>query len=408
MIKFKFKLFIDLRSEYSRPLSPGVVSDSEVDTRQEQVGVGWKWGELPTPAHAAHTSITQPEQHQAQPDTDPVGSGGSKKSWFGWSKSETSPKHEDGVYLDDIMANPDLLPKYLHPIKAEPTDPLDITNSTVEQFKKEEHAVASTANNCEVLSEGEDDEESRNGLSLPMSPSGAKFDCKSEAANDLPSLISCHYPDLAASLCGGLSDSSITVNTFEKNLLTYEEFTENLRQGKEEGIMSNPNLVIRVHEKYLSWQKAAPILISILLYKQPLPSDIVAKLLKDGLDVNINISPEEIESQADDEQARKSSSWFGWWGKGKGSKKDGEHKSDNEKENFVDLNESFVSSSPNIVVPDSHYEADDKEDPLVEKRKFKKSMRLSSEQISGLNLQSGMNEVQFSVTTAFQVKQLKR
>ena len=63
--------------------------------------------------------------------------------------------------------------------------------------------------------------------------------------------------------------------------------------------------MIRVHEKYLSWEKAAPILLSILLYKQPLPSD-----------VNINLSPEDIEKKKMDDRARKTSSWFGWWGKG--------------------------------------------------------------------------------------------
>merc|ERR1719384_2618738 len=42
-------------------------------------------------------------------------------------------------------------------------------------------------------------------------------------------------------------------------------------------------------------------------------------------------------------------------------------------------------------------------DPLAEDgRKFRKSLRLTSSQIEELNLEEGMNEVQFSVTTAFQ------
>ena len=79
------------------------------------------------------------------------------------------------------------------------------------------------------------------------------------------------------------------------------------------GILSDPNLVIRVHEKYMNWEKAAPILLSILLYKQPLPSDVVDKILKDCLDVNINISPEDIEKKKREDKARKTSSWW-WWG----------------------------------------------------------------------------------------------
>ena len=44
-------------------------------------------------------------------------------------------------------------------------------------------------------------------------------------------------------------------------------------------------------------------------------------------------------------------------------------------------------------------------DPLATEdgRKFRKSLRLTSEQIEELKLEAGMNEVQFSVTTAFQV-----
>ena len=79
------------------------------------------------------------------------------------------------------------------------------------------------------------------------------------------------------------------------------------------GILSDPNLVIRVHEKYMNWEKAAPILLSILLYKQPLPSDVVDKILKDCLDVNINISPEDIEKKKREDKARKTTSWW-WWG----------------------------------------------------------------------------------------------
>ena len=43
------------------------------------------------------------------------------------------------------------------------------------------------------------------------------------------------------------------------------------------------------------------------------------------------------------------------------------------------------------------------EDPLNVGRKFRKSLRLTSAQIEELNLNAGVNEVQFSVTTAFQV-----
>ena len=56
--------------------------------------------------------------------------------------------------------------------------------------------------------------------------------------------------------------------------------------------------------------------------------------------------------------------------------------------------ESLTESSPEFDSLDS--------DPLIDGKKFRKSLRLTSEQIKELNLEPGMNEVQFSVTTAFQ------
>ena len=52
--------------------------------------------------------------------------------------------------------------------------------------------------------------------------------------------------------------------------------------------------MIRLHEKYLSWSKAAPILLSIMLFRQPLPPDVVEDIVKDGIDVNVNLSAEEV------------------------------------------------------------------------------------------------------------------
>merc|ERR1719369_775855 len=64
-----------------------------------------------------------------------------------------------------------------------------------------------------------------------------------------------YYPDLAASLCGGLMDSSITPEKFESKLLTYTQLLEKLSSG-DLSLIRDPNLVIRVQEKYLSWESA--------------------------------------------------------------------------------------------------------------------------------------------------------
>ena len=382
------------RSE-QRPGTPGVFSDSELDSHNHSEQNIWRWGELPNTspappsAQSFNTSSQQAEGSKLE-DSPPEqkAEAGSRRSWFGWSKTQDIEKEKppQGVYLDELVNNPDLLPKYLNPIKLEATDPLDVSQPSLEAGEP-----------AEVLSE--DDCESRTGLSLPMSPGGVKYDSDCETS-DLPSLISRHLPDLAASLCGGLADSSITPGQFEANLLTYEQFLEKVSStAGSGGVLSDPALVIRVHEKYLPWEKAAPILLSLLLYKQPLPSDIVGKIIGDGLDVNINISPEEMANKKQDDTASKTSSWFGWWGANKGSKpppgiiKEEDIKTIVESHQMEQM-ESIAESSPEFDCLDS--------DPLMDEKKFRKSLRLTSEQIEELNLEPGMNEVQFSVTTAFQ------
>ena len=424
----------DRSDQPQRPGTPGVVSDSEIESqtmRQSDqppmAAPSWRWGELPhtpvlpAPASTTLSKVAEVSGGQEDEDTTPEGksapeqsaetdSGGSKKSWFLFSSSEKKEVKKEppvGVYLDDILDNPDLQAKYLNPVQLEPnaSDPLDVTGSR--EADDDLNQVPVDAG--EVLSE--DDCESRTGLSLPMSPQGAKYDSDCEemriASTDLPSLISRHLPDLAASTCGGLSDSSITPDQFEAHLLSYQEFLERTSSSAGNGgILTDPNLVIRVHEKYLSWEKAAPVLLSILLYKQPLPSDVVDNIIKDGLDVNINISPEDIKKKRDGE-SRKTTSWFGWWGKGN-TESSAAIKA--EPQDIEEGSEEITAKHETVInveasTDDSgHLETD----PLASEdgRKFRKSLRLTSAQIEELNLEAGMNEVQFSVTTAFQVSDI--
>ena len=426
----------DRSGQPPRPGTPGVVSDSELESqslRSDQPPMSapsWRWGELPhTPALPAPAQVPEAsggqDQVEENQDTTPEGksgleqsaetdSGGSKKSWFWNSSNEKKDVKKEppvGVYLDDILDNPDLQAKYLNPIQPEPnaSDPLDVTGAQAPHVDLNQVPVDAG----EVLSE--DDCESRTGLSLPMSPQGAKYDSDCEemrmASTDLPSLISRHLPDLAASMCGGLSDSSITPDQFEAHLLSYQEFLEKTSSGVGNGgILTDPNLVIRVHEKYLSWEKAAPILLSILLYKQPLPSDVVDKIIKNGLDVNINISPEDIEKKKMEEGARKTTSWFGWWGKGNAEASIKGDAIKSEPQDIEEGSEEITAKHETVINVEAP--ADDSghldTDPLATEdgRKFRKSLRLTSAQIEELKLEAGMNEVQFSVTTAFQVSDI--
>ena len=103
-----------------------------------------------------------------------------------------------------------------------------------------------------------------------------------------------------------------------------------------------------------------------------------------------------------DDGARKTSSWFGWWGKGNA---EAPIKGEDIKTEPQDMEEEITAQhEPVIIVEPADDSGNLETDPLATEdgRKFRKSLRLTSAQIEELNLEAGVNEVQFSVTTAFQ------
>ena len=156
--------------------------------------------------------------------------------------------------------------------------------------------------------------------------------------------------------------------------------------------------MIRLHEKYLSWSKAAPILLSIMLFRQPLPPDVVEDIVKDGIDVNVNLSAEEVK---DAEGARGKKSWFRWsWGA---------TEANTSQTGAVVVEEvklEVVEGLPGVEEVTSEEEREEvkgEEEEEEGAQRCRKTLRLSSEKLVDLNLRPGSNEVEFSVTTAFQV-----
>jgi len=411
-----------------RPMTPGgILSDSEFENTQrrgEMEQEVWRWGEVPNTSQittpVAQINIEEELKRESETDNENK----ERKSWFGWGsaskkeKDASEAKEKGGVYLEELINDPEKISEYLNPISSLPE---------VVRLPQDEDSLSALRG---VSEDREEDLESGAGRSIPMSPASglhgrhtsSNYESDCEPLADLPSLISRHFPDLAASTCGGLDDKSVTLENFEAHLLTYQQFVERLRNSAE-SLVADPNLVIRVHEKYLSWNTASPILLSILLFKQPLPGDLVQELIKDGLDVNYNISPEE-EAAGGGATPSRSSTWFGWFS---GKKTNGVKKSGSEplleETPVVEVADTAECSSqtevtssitiPNMtedlsLVKDSSSDTERKEKIELEigsngeKMRFRKTLRLSSEQLAALNLMPGSNEVQFSVTTAFQ------
>lgn len=54
---------------------------------------------------------------------------------------------------------------------------------------------------------------------------------------------------------------------FELHKIAFEDFCSNPHQ-----ILGDPKLVIKIEDQYYSWNVAAPLILSLLAFKQPLPS----------------------------------------------------------------------------------------------------------------------------------------
>jgi len=412
-----------------RPMTPGgVLSDSEFENNQRRTELEhevWRWGEVPNTSQTSASLVqNKVEDGDLKDDIKDENLAKEQKGWFrGWvsgsaSKAEKSKteKKEGGIYLEELINDPEKMSHYLNPISSLPE---------AERLAEDSRGVSL---------EREEDAESGAGCSVPMSPysgrgAGRRLLSRNYESDgelqDLPSLISRHLPDLAASLCGGLESKDVTVEAFENCLLTYTEFMGRLREGGE-SMMTDPRLVIRVHEKYLSWAAASPILLSILLFKQPLPGDLIQELIKDGLDVNLNLSPEEVE-QKRAKTSSKSSTWFGWFSgnRPKENSTDKLEEQETHEETPIievvdtaesscqtelnsssipipkfDENSESVKEASNTIIVKDEIELED-EDP-ESKGRYRKTLRLSSERLAALNLVPGSNEVEFSVTTAFQ------
>ncbi|MGH0176982.1 UNVERIFIED_CONTAM: hypothetical protein FKN15_074242 [Acipenser sinensis] len=108
--------------------------------------------------------------------------------------------------------------------------------------------------------------ETHSGSQSPQSVGSAAADsgteCLSDSATDMP--------DVTLSLCGGLGENSeISKEKFLEHTVTYQEFAEN------PGLIDNPNLVVRIANRYYNWTLAAPMILSLQTFQKSLPKTTV-------------------------------------------------------------------------------------------------------------------------------------
>ncbi|XP_073347111.1 phosphatidate phosphatase LPIN2 isoform X3 [Pagrus major] len=236
------------------------------------------------------------------------------------------------------------------------------------------------------------DSEMRSGSQSPQSVGSAAADsgteCLSDSASDLP--------DVTLSLCGGLTENAeISKERFMEHIITYHEFAES------PAIIDNPNLVVKIGNRYYNWTLAAPLILSLQAFQKNLPKATEEAWVKEKM-------------------PKKSGRWWFWRKRADSTIKQSETKLETKEDSHLEEEGPSMSQEKLPLPPkagDSSSDEESKEVSAVSCQErlqpvesqhhpsphtYRKSLRLSSDQIASLKLKEGPNDVTFSITTQYQ------
>uniref|UniRef100_A0A8C5DEF2 phosphatidate phosphatase n=1 Tax=Gouania willdenowi TaxID=441366 RepID=A0A8C5DEF2_GOUWI len=178
-------------------------------------------------------------------------------------------------------------------------------------------------------------------------------------------------PSIAISLCGGLSENrEITQEQFCEKIISYQQFIVN------PSIIDDPNLVVKIESKYYNWSSAAPLVLAMQAFQKPLPKAAVENIMKEKM------------------PKKGGRWWFSWRGRNNNTKP---------------VIYSYLPSEESSSSDEDHRAACQASPPNQSEPSltsggvsYKKTLRLTSEQLLSLQLLDGPNDVVFSVTTQYQ------
>ncbi|XP_037602489.1 phosphatidate phosphatase LPIN1 isoform X1 [Sebastes umbrosus] len=264
----------------------------------------------------------------------------------------------DGVYLDDITElEPEVAALY---------------------FPKSDGGSSSMRGDSEMMMMGV-----RSANQSPQSVGSSGMDSGVDSLSDHVGDL----PHVAISLCGGLTDNTeITREQFQERAISYQQFSES------PSIIDDPNLVVRIGNKYYNWNTAAPVMLAMQVYQKPLPQASVENIMKEKM-------------------PKKGGRWWFSW-----RSRNSDSKSESVTDAGGDSGESSLTmQSVNRMKDESSSSDEDhrssnqasgscQSELLVSSGNvcYKKTLRLTSEQLASLQLKEGPNEVVFSVTTQYQ------
>ncbi|XP_065586814.1 phosphatidate phosphatase LPIN1 [Cyrtonyx montezumae] len=200
-------------------------------------------------------------------------------------------------------------------------------------------------------------------------------------------------PSIAISLCGGLTDvKEITKEEFLEHAVTYQQFVDN------PAIIDDPNLVVKIGNKYYNWTTAGPLLLAMQAFQKPLPKATVESIMRDKM------------------PKKGGRWWFSWRGRNStikeetkaeqgisGCRLNGEDSSQMSMANRIKDESSSSDEDPRAAKQNlGSLQANSSHHSLLSGISYKKTLRLTSDQLKSLKLKNGPNDVTFSVTTQYQ------
>ncbi|CAB4061754.1 LPIN [Lepeophtheirus salmonis] len=379
---------------------------------EDDTSASWRWGELPstsTSTPVTSTSESKPlekiQESSKEEEVNATNKDSDAKKWsiFNYlrsSRKDGANSSEGGVYLDDIN-DEEMLAMYVG------------------------------------ASRKYEDAESGNGPSLPMSPRLV------ERRHNEDSFI---WPNISFSLCG-YAEGVFSPASYEQSIISFDDFMLKLQNN--DPVFEDPNLVVKIHNNYYSWKNALPAVMSWLLYKRPLPAELMPKSIvipqeeqpinssADTVPTVVEEIPKlnelentpdikEIQSVIEDttkphedqlssssppppppperteSESRQKKSWWPWYNRDSKITHDSTETAKT-LETLAELCLGILATHQEHhgmkkinAVPSSHGAF------IKGKERFRKTLRLSSDDVKRLNLRDGSNEAEFTVTTPYQ------
>ncbi|XP_052892146.1 phosphatidate phosphatase LPIN3 [Anopheles moucheti] len=440
--------------QQSRPCTP-IQSDTEFEMSQREkpvteeerlmYGNSWNWGELPTQVEPKGGDAEAGKQ--AQHNSMLTG----LMSLMKYNNKKKRQSVPDGIYLSELdkLNEPEIAQLYF------PSFP------KLKQHQQQDQRGSGGSGDDEDRESGNGTSIPQSPTSMEDGPGGkdSDFDEREHVASvDTKSMVDQSIDSFALSLCGGLTgaegSSGPTDEQFERHRLQYANVLA------DPSVFKSPDLVVRINGKYYSWEVACPQVMTILAFQCGLPNEMLAsaKQKESGMGDDKKEEPLQQTQQQQPQQPIVAGRWWYWRRSGEakpapagtpqtpttptaateesGDGPDGKtsaavgtqtsRSNSPEDENHDGGMDATVPTYKNVSKTEDGYNgslsSEDSElaldksvggiliDNSSEKtlyllgcgEKYRKTLRLSSERIKELNLLDGMNEIEFSVTTAYQ------